>query len=63
MLEMAAQSGVRLDEFTTGKYDDWDLSKMSRSSITKSWYIGGSYIDYPTTAQLMGMTDSDGMCL
>ena len=34
---------------------------MSRASIT--WYIGGSYIDYPTNAQLMSMTDSDEMCL
>ena len=62
MLEMAAQSGVRLDECTTGKHDGCDLSKMSRAAIT--WYIlCGSYIDYPTTAQLMRMCDTDGMCL
>ena len=28
MLDMAAPSGVRLDECTTGKHDDWDLSKI-----------------------------------
>lgn len=41
VLEMAAQSGVRLNKCTIGKYNDWDLSKMSKASVT--WCISGSY--------------------
>ena len=46
MLEMAGQSGVRLDECTMGKRDEWDLSKMSMASAV--WYIGGQYVHDPT---------------
>ena len=61
MFEMAAQSGVRLDECTTGKRDEWDLSKMSRASAV--WYISGQYVYDPTPSQLRGLTERDGLCL
>ena len=61
MFEMAAQSGVRLDECTTGARDEWDLSKMSMASAV--WYIGGQYVHDPTPLQLRSLTERDGLCL
>ena len=61
MLEMAAQSGVRLDECTTGRASEWDLSKMSKASV--QWYIKGQYIDDPDPSLLRNLTLNDGLCL
>lgn len=58
MVEVGAETGIRLDEATAEK---WDLSKMSRGSLT--WWIDGDLCPNPTNEQLMNLTTADGGCL
>ena len=60
MFEVAAQSGLRLDECTTNR-DDWNLSKMSRASL--KYFIRGQYITDPSRQQLRSMTEKDAAVL
>ena len=62
MIEVGAESGVRLDECTIGTSRKWNKSKMARASLV--WRIGGqlypSAVNLPASPQqLRDLTEDD----
>lgn len=60
MFEVAAQTGLRLDECTINR-EDFNFSKMTKASVV--YRIGGNFVKDPDPVQLRSMTSADGACL